>query len=51
MSQDNQAKKPRRYLDADEILNLVQNTNKSFPTKQPPLECPIKKTEEEALNV
>lgn len=40
---ENNAKQPRRYLKADEILNLLQNTNKHFSPKQPLGECPVTK--------
>jgi hypothetical protein len=37
-----QPKPKKRYLQADEILNLMQNTNKQFPPKETP-ECPLTK--------
>jgi hypothetical protein len=37
-----QPKPKKRYLNAEEILGLIQNTNKQFPPKEIP-ECPLTK--------
>jgi hypothetical protein len=38
-------KPKKRYLNAQEIMNLLQNTNKQFPTKEVP-GCPLTKENE-----